>query len=364
MQNRLALLTPDYPPQKGGVARYLSAFASFFADRIQVIDPSTPGANFSSYFWMIGELWRRRHSYDLVVVSHVLPCGTAAHAARGLTFKPYAVIVHGMDIGLARKNPWKKLLAGHVLRGAKLVIANSQALEREVREVFGVERTTFAYPPVGELAGPLLRPTPSSSLRLGDSELRSGRRGPRASAPTNSTTLRLMTVARLVERKGHLRVLKAIADCRDIVGEYRVVGSGPMETEIRDEVKRLGLEGVVKLETDADDTAVVRAYENADLFVMPTVGNAADREGFGMVYLEAATFCVPSVASDVPGVDEAVVDGETGLLVPDGDHDALVAAIRKLSDPSLRKRLGENAHLRAHRDFKPSECFGKLEAFL
>jgi glycosyltransferase involved in cell wall biosynthesis len=137
-----------------------------------------------------------------------------------------------------------------------------------------------------------------------------------------------------------------------------------MEQAIQDEVKRLGLEQIVRIETDADDAAVVAAYESSDLFVMPTVGNTADREGFGMVYLEAASFGVPSIASDVPGVDEAVIDGETGLLVADGDHAALVAAIRKMADPELRARLGENAHLRAHRDFKPSECFGKLEAFL
>ena len=354
MSNRLLLLTLDYPPRKGGVARYLSAFASFFADRISVAVLDHP-----SYWQMIRELWRRRKIYDTVVVSHVLPAGTAAHAARALTFKPYVVIVHGMDIGLAQKNPWKKWLAGHVLRNAKLVIANSQGLEREVREVFGVKRTTFAYPPVGGLmgaeAGGPRRPERSHRIPGRSEDDGVGRsRGP----------ISLVTVARLVERKGHIRVLNAIAECRDIVSSYRIVGGGAMEEAIRDEVKRLGLEQIVRLETDAEDAAVQAAYESSDVFVMPTVGNTADREGFGMVYLEAASFGVPSIASDVPGVDEAVIDGETGLLVQDGDHAALVAAIRKMADPELRERLGENAQLRAHRDFKPSECFGKLEAFL
>jgi glycosyltransferase involved in cell wall biosynthesis len=352
MSTRLLLLTPDYPPRTGGVARYLSAFASYFDGRIQVVVPPH-----LKYGTLIGELWRRRTSYDMVVVSHVLPVGTAAHAARALTFKPYVVIVHGMDVGLAQKNRWKKWIAGHVMRSAKLVIANSQALEREVREVFGVKRTAVAHPPAVGLqpahpqTQPLAEHAPAARLRPG-------------SPSPARRQLTVLTVARLVERKGHLRVLKAIAECREVVGEYHIVGSGPMEQAIRDEAKRLGLQDIVKLETVADDAAVARAYENADVFVMPTVGNSADREGFGMAYLEAAEFGVPSIASDVPGVDEAVLDGETGILVPDGDHHALVAALRKLADPKLRETLGENAKLRAHRDFKPIECFGPLEAFL
>ena len=74
---------------------------------------------------------------------------------------------------------------------------------------------------------------------------------------------------------------------------------------------------------------------------MPTTKTATDREGFGIAYLEAQLFGVPVVATRNAGVDEAVHDGVTGLLVDD-TPDALSAAVtRLLHDADLRRRLGE-----------------------
>lgn len=71
-------------------------------------------------------------------------------------------------------------------------------------------------------------------------------------------------------------------------------------------------------------------------------------EGFGLVYLEAGAHGLPVVAHAIGGVPEAVIDGETGLLVPPGDQPALTAAFtRLLADPVLRRRLGEAGRARA-----------------
>jgi phosphatidylinositol alpha-1,6-mannosyltransferase len=71
-------------------------------------------------------------------------------------------------------------------------------------------------------------------------------------------------------------------------------------------------------------------------------------EGFGLVYLEAAAHGLPAIAHRVGGVDEAVIDGETGLCVAPNDPDALTAAFaRLLGDAELRRRMGDAARVRA-----------------
>jgi glycosyltransferase involved in cell wall biosynthesis len=86
-----------------------------------------------------------------------------------------------------------------------------------------------------------------------------------------------------------------------------------------------------------------------DLLVLPTY-----REGFGMALLEAAAMELPVVATRIPGCVDAVRDGETGLLAPARDAEALTAAIRiYLTDAELRRQHGANGRHRALRDFDP-----------
>ena len=90
-------------------------------------------------------------------------------------------------------------------------------------------------------------------------------------------------------------------------------------------------------------------YRILDLVVLPTY-----REGFGMSLLEASSMELPVVATRIPGCVDAVRDGESGLLVPVRDAEALTAAIRiYLTDPTLRRQHGVNGRRRALRDFAP-----------
>lgn len=338
---RILLYTIDYPPNRGGVARYLSAMASYFGSEMGVV---IPDARHRRWWSAALDLIARRATYGTVVVSHVLPLGTAAMLAGIVTRKPYVVVVHGMDVGLARKNPIKRLVARTVLRRAKMVVTNTKSLEREVQEAFGVERTLVVYPPVANLP---VTP-PAKERKPGE--------------------VRLLTVARLVPRKGHLRVLDAVARLReahpDLLVSYGIVGDGPMRETIEAKIRELNLTNVTVMPTVVDDD-LPSAYASADLFVMPVVRDDQDREGFGMVYLEAAAHGVPSVATNMPGVDEAVVDGSTGILVPDGDIAALANAVYGLAtDPERRHALGAAARERVRATFTPDVQFSKLKSIL
>ena len=105
------------------------------------------------------------------------------------------------------------------------------------------------------------------------------------------------------------------------------------------------MESAVRLAGERDDVGELLAA--ADLFVL-----SSRSEGLPLSILEAMAAGLPVVASDVGGVPELVVDGETGLLVPPGDPHALAAAIdRLLDDPDLRRRLGAAGRLRVSEQF-------------
>lgn len=335
---RMLLYTIDYPPNRGGVARYLSSLKVFFGSEMEVVVPPVTRRRWWSVAW---DLLGRSKAYDLLVVSHLLPVGTAAMIAGFLSGKPYAVVVHGMDVGSAVRRPVRRLVARAVLRRAALVVANSHALEREIQARFGVSaaRTLTAYPPV--------------SIRVSLAER------------TCETKFRLLTVARLVERKGHLRVLRALASLRrshpELAFSYSIVGDGPFRPVIEQAIGQLRLARDVRLVTDASDSDLELLYGSSDVLVMPVVSDSVDREGFGMVYLEAAAYGIPSVATRMPGVEEAVVDGQTGSLVPDGDIDGLARVLYDLAtDPVRRRSLGEEARRRALAEFTPERQFGPV----
>ena len=357
MQKQTRLYTTDYAPSRGGVARYLGNLAQYFSGSVDVVvlDPST------RWWQALRRFWRDRRDVSKIAVSHVLPIGTAAMVFKWVTGTPYVVIVHGMDVGLAKTRRAKRIVAGMVLRGAKVVVANSAALEREVRAEFGVTRMVVVYPTTNYHPQPLLE--------------KEGRRGYKQVSPPSArrgqgvVRARLLTVARLVPRKGHLRVLDAIDSLRrehpDLSVDYVIVGGGPHFETITRRISELELDDCVTIVRDATDEQLDDHYSSADFFVMPVVADTVDREGFGMVYLEAALHGVPSIATNMPGVDEAVIDGVTGILVKDGDVAGLAAAVYRLAtDENERRRLGEAAYRRTVDEFSTERQFEKLRQYL
>jgi glycosyltransferase involved in cell wall biosynthesis len=235
----------------------------------------------------------RRVEADLLH-AHWLSAGWVA--AR--TGKPYVVQVWGTDIELARRAP--RLVCG-TLRGARLVIAASTALAQ------------------------------AASL-LGAREVRvipSGVDLP-AAAGQEADPPEVLYAGRLSEEKGVLELVEA-TDGMNLI----VAGDGPLRGRMpfargfvpHDELERL--------------------YARAAVVVCPS-----RREGFGVACLEAMAHGRPVVATDVGGLRDLVVDGETGLVVPPRDPAALRAALEQLlADPKLRQRLGAAGRQRARERF-------------
>lgn len=345
----ILLITPDYPPNTGGVARYLHTLVQVLGEDVHVV--SSPAQLLYAHAkpnWLktIVLLWRTRHTYRSVLVSHVLPMGTAAYVASWFTRKPYGVIVHGYDVSLARTRLRKRFLMRRVLRRAAAVFANSVALSEELKTLDGVARV---YPLLPALLLPKL---PASSIIM-------------PCKPWNV----LLSVGRLMERKGHTRVLEALArlraegKAREVT--YMIVGEGPWRAVIEEHIERLGLSDCVLLYGRVADEDMPRLYEEADVFVLPTVVDAIDREGFGYVYIEAALYGVPSVATQSFGVEEAVLHGKTGVLIEDGNIDQLAQTLHLLLiERDYRLALGRAAKERVYKEFDAQTRFIEVKKHL
>ncbi|WP_328988128.1 glycosyltransferase [Thiorhodovibrio winogradskyi] len=154
-------------------------------------------------------------------------------------------------------------------------------------------------------------------------------------------------VAQLIKRKGHRVLLEALPALVARWPDLRVIffGRGREDAPLRARVAALGLSRQVIF-------AGFRADLDALLPCLDLLVHPASMEGLGVSLLQAAAAGVPVVASRVGGIPEAVLDGETGLLVPPGDAQALQVAIaRLLGDAVLRQRLGRAGQARMRADF-------------
>jgi colanic acid/amylovoran biosynthesis glycosyltransferase len=157
--------------------------------------------------------------------------------------------------------------------------------------------------------------------------------GAARAARDGNTPPRLLTVARLVEKKGIAVALHAIAQLRDEGTEvrYDVIGDGPLRAELEALAKSLGIADRVHFPGAAPNARVRQAMGEADLFVLPSMtASNGDEEGTPTVLLEAADARLPVLATRHAGIPEIVADGESGVLVREGDPIALAEGLRTL----------------------------------
>jgi phosphatidylinositol alpha-1,6-mannosyltransferase len=157
----------------------------------------------------------------------------------------------------------------------------------------------------------------------------------------------LLTVARLVSRKGHATVLKALEMLSSLPQppHWIVAGAGPLSHWLQQEARCRGLDRRITLTGAVSDEVLRRLYNACDVFVLvPTErrwDGRLDSEGFGLVFLEAAACGKPAIGSDLAGCRDAVIHGHTGLLVPPDEPSALADLIAQLLEqPEWGKALG------------------------
>jgi glycosyltransferase involved in cell wall biosynthesis len=177
--------------------------------------------------------------------------------------------------------------------------------------------------------------------------------------------VRLLSVGRLVEKKGFSVLLSAVARL-DAPFSLRIVGEGPDGARLQNAIERMGLSDRVTLCGGRTHADLPREYASADVVIVPSVQDrAGDRDGLPNVVLEAMASARAIVATRIGAIPTVVEHRETGWLVSAGDPTGLADALRVLgADPDLRDRLGRAARARAERDFALPQCTDRLRRVL
>jgi glycosyltransferase involved in cell wall biosynthesis len=154
-------------------------------------------------------------------------------------------------------------------------------------------------------------------------------------------------IAALKPKKGIDVLLRAMSQVRTQDLHVKVIGDGPLRSELESQRDAMGLAHRVSFVGPKERTAVFAELAACDFLVMPS---RHDSESFGLACLEAMAFAKPVVASAIGGLRELVDDGETGFSVPPDDPKALARAMDALaSNEELRVRLGEGGQRKARR---------------
>ena len=350
------VVASKFPPHAGGTAVVWREWCRHWPPhRLRVIAPDTPdcatydaGQAYSikrirypdipklrmPLLWLLMSLqcyWEcLRRRPEVVHFQHVFENAFIGPLILKTLGIPYWVHVYAEELALARRHRWLNWLVLHVLRHAQGVTAIS-SYTRELLRTMGFHGLCLLVHPAVD--GQLYRP---DSV---DGQAGSG--------------LTLLTVGRLMKRKGHDRVIKLLPQLRVEFPElnYLVVGVGPEEQSLRSLVRQLELDECVRFLGKVPDEQLVAILCGCDVFVHPNIVTSSDDvEGFGIVFLEAAACGRVTVGGNNGGTVDAVADGHSGFLVGDGEEELLAVLRRLLADPELRRQMGE-AGLRFSADF-------------
>lgn len=286
--------------------------------------------------------WRRTFSVlrqittespdSIVIVGQILPLGIPVWLYSLVKTMPYAVVVHGMDVAAplhVRRRAW---LVKHIVQRAHVVFAANQNVARLVQSVAPSASIQVVYP------SPYLQPDERASAE---------RARTRASLNLEEKDVLVITVGRLVKRKGHTMMIQAIEQAvkQHAAIHYVIIGDGAERDVLEAQIKKSSARNHISFLGQCSDEQTKFYLAAADIFMMtPHASPDGDIEGVGIVYLEAASFGLAIIATRTGGVPEALDDGRVAMLVNEGDTAGIVRALVFLSqDMAARRRLGEAA---------------------
>ena len=344
------LITPYFWPQVGGVQQYVAMICRALGpSNVTIIGPKLRAAHWLhpddmslSTFTIrrpiadrlrmahtaIVAFWETRHHSGGIIIGVLRPQALSVIALKRLFAVPYIVCCHGKE--LVTDSTYRRWTNRLLLSRADRVIANSMfTASLAIRS--GAHQASI------EILRPALRAWPACDNP-----------DERCEALRDEHRLRdrriMLTVGRLIDRKGHdltLRSLKSLLDTGEHVC-YVIVGDGPERARLERLATDLGVIEAVVFTGRVSEEDIAAWYHLADIFVMVSRSDTRDIEGFGIVYLEAAAAGKPVIAGHGGGVEDALIDGVTGLLVdPTSEPDLTQTLQYLLHSPSTAIAMGQ-----------------------
>ncbi len=343
---RTLLVTPVFPPARGGIETLAAALAERIPGDVLVVtlEAETHGEEANGAFSTPGRRVLRVRNVPRGGRRSILRLNFRALAS-GLRYRPDAILVLHV-----------KLAPVAFALGRLLGVPCVQYVHaKEMREVPGLARLAVrsadAIIGVSSYSAELAHEAgaPAARIRI----IHNGTVLPPSCDARRSPMPTLITVSRLEDRyKGHDVMLEAMPSIRRQVPGVRwtVVGDGDLRGELERHAQRLGVGDCVAFVGEVTDSERDELLDRAWAYVMlsrqPPGWQAG--EGFGIAYIEAGAHGLPTIAGRAPGVTEAVQDGVTGLLVDPLDAGEVAStAVRLLTDEALSRRLGAGGRRRA-----------------
>lgn len=342
---KVLLLTHEYYPFAGGVATYCyNLFKNFPSDQYIILtDCQVVSANshtvktklLAPYLWphWLKGLYSvlmvvKKHKIEIIFTPNILPLGSIAYFVQKIFGIPYVISLHGLDINLALKN--KPALSKKILSNAMTVVCNTAQTASSISAIVSSEKIKIIYPIVD------IDPSKIDQVKIDSLKNKYNIIDEKI----------ILTVGRLVARKGHSLLLQALSHLKDLKFKYFIIGRGPEQDALRAQIQAAQLEDRVFLLDDVTTEQLPYFYQLADLFAMPHQVSDTDVEGFGMVFLEAATFHLPIIAGSSGGVRE-IFTGQGDVIYADDVRQLEIALRTLVTDRHKSQELGQRAYERS-----------------
>ena len=372
---RTLIVTNDFPPRQGGIQSFIHSLALRLpADQLTVYAPKWDGAREfdnaqpfevvrhpTSLMLPVPSVVRRAtaiakaQNATAVVFGAAAPLGLVAPALRKAGIERAIAITHGHEAGWAALPGARTLLhrigdetdvvtyLGEYFRVRVSGALSARAAARMLRLAPGVDAARF-------------RPDAADGARIRERHGLTGR-------PV------VVCVSRLVPRKGQDTLIKAWPEVLKQVPDAAllIVGNGPYSATLRKLTERSGLTPHVRFSGSVPEEELPAHFAAGDVFAMPcrTRRGGLDVEGLGIVYLEASAAGLPVVGGDSGGAPDAILEGETGYVVPGRGTAPLVARItRLLQDPAGARAMGEKGRAWVERDWSWDQSAARLRAMI
>lgn len=224
---------------------------------------------------------------------------------------PYYVMVHGNE--LMGESHLKSRLRDYIINHSEKLFANSEYTKNVCNEKWPSKECVVIHPPI------------DVTVKKPDRE-------------RNDDQFTVITVSRLEKRKGIQYAVKSVARLSKKYPNlvYRIVGGGDYRDTLEKLITSHHLEKNVVLVGRVSEDEKYQELANSDLFVMPSFKTENSVEGFGVSYLEANLMGIPVIGTYSGGIPDAIIDGNTGVLIGEKDVDALEKTIEKFINRELQ----------------------------
>jgi phosphatidylinositol alpha-1,6-mannosyltransferase len=366
---RHLLVTNDFPPKLGGIQSYLwELWRRLPADEVAVLTTPFTGTREwdrqqpfpvertrPKVLLPTASLGRRidamaeRFGADIVLLDPALPLGLIGPHLR----HRYGLVLHGAEVTVPGRLPGTRAALRHVLRSAELVVSAGGYALAEAERAAGRTLPAVNIPPGVDVD----RFRPLTDAERKDAKQRFG-------LPVYGELV--VGLSRLVPRKGFDVLIEAAPRVLERHPDLTVAIGGSGRDRRRLELRARRARVPVRFLGRVPDDDLPELYGCSDVFAMVCRNRwlGLEQEGFGIVFLEAAAAGVPQLAGTSGGSDEAVVDGETGLVIRDPRDPAEVARglLALFDDAERRRDMGAAARRRAETEFSYDVLARRLRA--